>query len=46
MIPRVIRWKRATPAQARADCASWLHGRGYAVSTIFGDIWLIGRGWG
>jgi len=46
MRPRVIRWKRATPTVARAECAQWLRGQGYGVTPIFGDLWLVTRGWG
>jgi hypothetical protein len=42
---RFIRWKRLAPWQAKRDCAAWLREQGYGVTPIFGDLWLIGRGW-
>lgn len=46
---RCIRWRRdAVVAQpeARRACAAWLRSQGYAVTVLFGELWLVSaRGW-
>ena len=45
MRPKVIRWKRHAPNEAKADCAAFLRAQGYGLTVTFGQLWLVGRGW-
>lgn len=41
---RRIRWKRhavSSQPEARRVCAAWLRSQGYAVTVLFGELWLV-----